>query len=132
MKKWLAAAAVLFVGLIATMSRAADPPAEKLFDELAHDFGNVAQGTELVHKFKLTNTYKVPLNISDARVSMNHSVLAKATQECLQPGESAYIEVSMNTKYFVGPKTVPVYVRIVGNDKFWEVVLKVSANSQEK
>jgi hypothetical protein len=124
-------AAALVLGAVATVARADELTAEKLFDELAHDFGTVAQGTELHHRFKVTNSYKFPLKITDVRVSMS-PVDAEVKQTCLQPGESAYIEVRLDTARFVGRKTVPVYVTIGGNGGFCEVTLRVTANSQEK
>jgi hypothetical protein len=105
---------------------------EKLFgSELTHDFGTVAYGTLLSHRFKFANPYKTPLNITAVRLSSS-KVTAKPTQECLQPGETAYIEVSMDTKYFVGAKTVAVYVSMAGNGGVSEVRLLVTANAQEK
>jgi hypothetical protein len=133
MKKWAAAAAVLFVGLMATVSQASDDRAEKAFDgHMSHDFGTVPCGTVLSHRFKFSNPYKVPLKIGQLRPAMGHTVTAEATQECLQPGETAYIEVSMYTKYFVGPRTVAVYVSMTVNGIFSEARLEVTANSQEK
>src|SRR5438105_9904267 len=109
MKKLSAAAAVLFVVAVETVARSEDLKAENCFDELAHDFGNVTRGTELNHRFKVTNTYKFPLNITQVRVSMA-PVDASATQTRLQPGETAYVRVRMDTKRFVGPRTVSFWV----------------------
>ena len=44
--------------------------ADKLFaGDLVHDFGSVPRGTQLKYSFKMTNIYKVPLEISSVRVT---------------------------------------------------------------
>src|SRR4051812_1320123 len=44
--------------------------ADKLFGgDLVHDFGVVPRGAQLKYSFKMTNIYKVPLEISSVRVS---------------------------------------------------------------
>src|SRR5262249_12966834 len=50
---------------------AGDPPwADKLFpDGTSHDFGSVPRGTQLFYRFKMTNIYKVPLEIMATRTS---------------------------------------------------------------
>src|SRR5207237_4297320 len=43
--------------------------ADKLFgSETVHDFGTVGRGAQLRYTFKMTNIYKVPLEITDVRV----------------------------------------------------------------
>jgi len=55
---------------------------------------------------------------------------ASVTQSSLQPDETADIDVHMDTKHFVGPKTVTLFVQIEWNGKWSEVRLKVSADSE--
>jgi LEA14-like dessication related protein len=124
-------AILICVGIHASAVRAGDPVGDMAFDDQVHDFGNVVQGTELTHSFKVTNPYKFPLNITRVR-PLSSCVQATATQTSLQPGETAYIDVRMDTQRFVGPKSVTTLVLIAGNGGVSEVRLLVSANSQVK
>src|SRR5262245_61475398 len=105
---------VLFVGLILL----AAPPAfsleegwaNKLFKEpTSHDFGTVARGAQLYHRFPLTNIYAVPLEITNIRVSCG-CVTATPMPKVLQPRESGYIDIAMDARRFNGAKTVTVFV----------------------
>ena len=60
---------VLFAGLALVATTPAfsmeDGWAKKLFKEqTAHDFGTVARGAQLYHRFPVTNIYAVPLEIT--------------------------------------------------------------------
>jgi hypothetical protein len=103
--------------------------ADKLFaGETTHDFGVVPRGAQLKHSFQLTNIYKVPLDITDVRVSCG-CVKADAAVKSLQPNESTTLNISMDARQFVGSKTVRVFVT-VGPKFISTATLTVSANAR--
>src|SRR5215218_8047475 len=67
--------------------------ADKLFsNELTHDFGVVPRGAQLKHSFKITNIYKVPLEITDVRVSCG-CLKAEPSSKVIQPNETATLNI---------------------------------------
>jgi len=102
--------------------------AEKFFSEKGKDFGTVPFGPTLVHQFKITNTTKQVVKINSARVSCG-CVSASIPVNVLQPGESTYLTANMDTKRFIGPKEVFVYVSF--GQPFDEVTLSVRANRND-
>jgi len=108
--------------------------ADKLFSgQTTHDFGIVGRASVVKHSFKLTNIYKVPLDISDVRVSCG-CVKADAGIKSLQPGETGTINVSMDARQFIGSKTVRVFVTVEspgpGPKYLSTATLNVSANAR--
>jgi Protein of unknown function (DUF1573) len=100
--------------------------ANKLFkDQLSHDFGTVARGAQLYHRFPLTNLYAVPLDVT-TRVSCT-CVTATPDKKTLQPRESGYIEITMDARRFNGAKSVTVFVT-VGPTFISTAELTVTAN----
>jgi len=77
--------------------------AEGLFSELSHDFGVVARGADVKHRFKVTNNLRQPVHIADVTTSCG-CTSAKAEKNSLAVGESTYIEIVMNTVKFEGHK----------------------------
>lgn len=103
--------------------------ADKLFGgELVHDFGNVARGAQLKYTFKMTNIYKVPLEITDVRVQCG-CVKAEPATKVLQPNDSIALNISMDARQFVGQKTVRVYIT-VGPKFISTATLTISANAR--
>lgn len=88
----------------------------KLFSELNHDFGSVPRGTQLYYKFKITNIYAVPLNIS-TRVGCN-CVTVTPQSLTVQPRAETYLDISMDGTRFSGPKTVDIFVTIGNGAEF--------------
>ncbi len=100
--------------------------ADKLFGgELVHDFGVQPRGTQMKHSFKITNIYKVPLQITDVRVSCG-CLRAEPSTRVLNPGDTAMLNVNMDGRQFNGSKTIRVYVT-VGPKFVSTAVLTVSA-----
>ena len=99
--------------------------ASRMFDTRQHDFGVVARGADVSHRFKLTNPYNKPIHISDFRTTCGCSA-AKPTKKRLAPGEVGYIEVTMDARRFVRRKDSTL---IVAFDKpfFAEVRIPVTA-----
>jgi hypothetical protein len=107
--------------------------ANKLFSPKAevvtHDFGSVAHGAQLYHRFEMTNVWAVPIEIMEQpRVSCG-CVAAKPSKMVLQPRETATLEVTMDARRFTGPKTVSIYVKI-GPQYVNTATVKLSANSR--
>jgi hypothetical protein len=102
--------------------------AEKMFkDGTTHDFGSVPRGTVLYHRFKISNIYAVPLEIS-ARVGC-HCVTATPSTRVLQPREEGYVDVTMDTRKFPGPRKVDIHFT-VGPEYISTAILNVSAVSR--
>jgi Protein of unknown function (DUF1573) len=103
--------------------------ADKLFGgEISKDFGTVTKGAQLKHSFKITNIYKVPLDITEIKVSCG-CVRAEASAKVLQPNETATLNITMDGRQFVGSKTVRVMVT-VGPKFISTATLTVSANAR--
>lgn len=121
----------LFVVLPMNTASIAQAPAwaDKLFaGDTTHDFGTVARAAQLKHSFKFTNIYKVPLDVTEVRVSCG-CVRAEASAKLLQPNETALLNVTMDARQFVGSKTVRVFVT-VGPKFISTATLTVSANAR--
>jgi hypothetical protein len=122
-----------FLTLFILVATAAAAPgqgwAEKMFpDGLAHDFGSVPYGAQLLHKFKITNIYAVRMEITAIKVGCG-CVNAEPKKRVLESRESTEIEVSMDARRFKGPKTVGIRVS-VGPEFVSSAELRVSANSR--
>jgi RNA polymerase sigma factor (sigma-70 family) len=105
--------------------------ADKLFKgNLNHDFGMTNRGAELKHRFTITNIYNVRLEISDIRVT-SECVKATVSKKSLGPKESATLDVIMDTRKFVGPRAVKIYLT-VGPEFVSTSTLTVSAISREQ
>ncbi len=103
--------------------------ANKLFEETSKDFGSCKRGEQLKHRFKITNVYKVPLDITHVRVSSGN-LRYLLSHETLGPKETGYLDVIWDTSRFSGAKTVTIYVR-VGSDYISTATLRLSAVAPE-
>ena len=128
MRKLLLALLATFLFVPATFAQ--QPAwADKLFaGETTHEFGTVPRGAQLKYSFKFTNIYKVPLEITEVRVSCG-CVKAEASTKLLQPSESATLNINMDGRQFSGAKTVRVFVT-VGPKYISTATLTVSANAR--
>ena len=116
---------------IAAAPASADGWAEKMFkDGLTHDFGVVPRGAQLVHRFTITNIYAVRMEITNIKSGCG-CVSASREKRVLESKESAVLEVRMDGKRFVGPKTVGVSVT-VGPEFISTAEIKVSANGRSE
>jgi len=118
---------LLFIGAL-VVGTAHGGEAERFFSERSKDFGTVSFGPVMVHHFKVTNTSNQTVHISGARVSCG-CVAASVGANTLAPGASTYITANMDTKRFVGPKEVIVYVSFTRPSE--EVTLSVRANRND-
>jgi hypothetical protein len=103
--------------------------ADPLFEELSRDFGTVPRGPTLTHPFRLTNKTRTPLHIAGVRVSCG-CTSASILREDLEPGQSTAILAQMDTRRFLGEKSVTIYVTF-DRPQWDEVHLVVHANSRE-
>jgi hypothetical protein len=123
------AALVLAILGLATVETSADSWAEKMFpDGTSYDHGSIPRGAELYHKFKMVNIYAVPLDIVELRPSCDCGKVT-ATPMRLEPRQEGYVEVTMDTRRFTGPRTLSIFVR-VGPQFTSTAELKVIANSR--
>ena len=67
------------------------------FDETEYDFGNIAKGTNVEHKFTFTNTGDAPLVIVDAKSSCGCTV-PNPPKEPIGVGETGEMLVKFNSK----------------------------------
>jgi hypothetical protein len=127
------AALALLATVLLSPAAPAQPPtawADKLFGStLTHDFGVVPRGRQLKHAFKITNIYKVPLEITNIRVSCG-CVTATPAVKVLQPNESTQLDIIMDSARFSGPKTVRLYLT-VGPEYVSTATLTISANARQ-
>lgn len=96
-----------------------------LFDTQSHDFGNVPVGPTIQHGFTLKNTTKHTLQIGGMRVSCGCTT-PSISATTIPPGKTAVLTASMDTRRFVGPKSVTIFVQFT-QPHFEEVRLVVSA-----
>src|SRR5262249_24099025 len=120
----------LIILMAASIGAQTNPPwAEHMFkDGLVHEFGNVPRGAQLFHRFPITNIYAVRMEITGIN-PLCSCVTATATKTVLEPRETAYVEVSMDTRRFVNAKTVNIRVS-VGPQFVSTAELRVSAFSR--
>jgi hypothetical protein len=111
---WKAVFALGALAVVAPAPANAQAWADKMFgdkENLVHDFKSVARGAQLFHRFKITNIYAVPMEITNWRSSCTCGTV-NFTKKTLQPREEGFIEVTMDTKKFTGPKTLIIYVTV--------------------
>lgn len=127
MRRALLALFVLTLG--AASASAQQAWAEKMFkDGTTHDFGTVARGAQLYHRFPITNIYAVPMQVLDIKSSCGCTTATPSTK-VLQPREVGYIDVVMDGKRFSGHKVIRINVT-VGPEYTSTAELKVTANSR--
>jgi hypothetical protein len=85
--------------------------AEKMFEKLNHDFGVVARGADARYRIKFTNKYQPSVHIASVTTSCGCTA-AKPSKDTLASLESAYIEVTMDTRKFQHEKNSSVTVVI--------------------
>ncbi|MCG8587140.1 MAG: DUF1573 domain-containing protein [Pirellulales bacterium] len=91
--------------------------ARKMFAEkdgeisTSHDFGYVARGSKVEHRFKITNRYKEDVHISGVSASCRCATptLTKTTLKTWEKGE---LVVTYNTHLFLGHRSATITVNI--------------------
>jgi uncharacterized protein DUF1573 len=91
--------AALLILLTGSSGGAAQNWAKKMFDDTSHNFGVVATGAKVEHRFPFTNIYEEDVCVASIKSSCGCSV-AKATKQMVKKFETAEIVVSLNTRSF--------------------------------
>src|ERR1700677_1670174 len=122
---------LLTTGAVAAQQPASNEPwANKLFGGVtSKDFGTVAKGSQLKYSFKMTNIYKVPLEITSIRPTCG-CVTVKESTHVIQPNETAELHINMDARRFNGPKTIQIFVT-VGPQYISTATLTVSATTRQ-
>lgn len=103
--------------------------ADKMFGgDLVHDFGAVPHGAQLKYTFKMTNIWKVPLQLTDIRVSCGCTSFKESTR-LLQPNETGYLHVNMDATRFSGQKKTQIFIT-VGPEYISTATLTLHANAR--
>jgi hypothetical protein len=119
----------LLVGLLAATPAQAGSWADGMFEEVTKDFGSVPRGPTLTHLFRFTNKTGSPVHLAGVRVSCG-CVTATPSQYDIAPGQSAVVQALMDTRRFMGAKTVTIFLQF--DRPGWEEVrLWVQANSRD-
>jgi hypothetical protein len=77
----------------------------------------------------IANTSNIPLRIVSVRASSANHLRVRMSKPELQPKEVGKLEVSVDTRYFVGRKTTRVYIVIQRGDKTSESIFELTAES---
>jgi hypothetical protein len=119
----------VLVGLGLASAAPAGTWAEGLFEESSHDFGPTPRGPVLVHHYRLTNNTQATVHVAGVRVSCG-CTQATVMHGTLEPGQTTSVMATMDSRRFVGPKTVTIYVQF-DQPRWEEVSLKISANGRD-
>ena len=99
--------------------------AEPLFEKLDHDFGIVARGAETKYRLKLTNKFPDAVHILSA-TTLCTCASARPQQHTIAPGETAFIEISRDTKKYKGQRDTTLVVAF-DRPQFAEVRIPIKA-----
>ncbi len=133
------------VALVIAASPAYGGWAEKLFEETSFDFGTVPGGFDARHSFVARNVYGEPVRIAgfivacgctevrvnNVRVRPDYPnqriMLGDDERITLQPGETATIEMALDTKKFVGEHKTTAVTVIFDRPSYSTVRLQMAA-----
>lgn len=99
--------------------------AEQMFEKLDHDFGVVARGADAKYRLAIKNKFVQPVHIQNIKTSCGCTA-AKPSKESLASNETAYIEITMDTRKFTHQKDSSVTVTFDA-PQFAEVRIPVKA-----
>ncbi len=108
-RRWIAVLAAIVSVATRVFAQDANDWAARMFDSLSHDFGVVAKGTQVSHRFKLTNGSAHSVHIASVTASCGCTT-SRCAQTLVKSHESTYIEVSMDTNRFQRQKMATVSV----------------------
>ncbi|MFD1553246.1 DUF1573 domain-containing protein [Putridiphycobacter roseus] len=107
-----------------------EKPTEISFEEDAFDFGKVVDGEKVQHTFHFTNTGDKSLVLIDVKGSCGCTVPENWPKAPIQPGETAQIDVTFDSKNRVG--IVRKTVRIQANTNPSVTTLTITGEVTEK
>lgn len=84
--------------------------AQAVFSEKTKDLGAAARGAILNHTVKITNRYNQELHVSGLRTSCGVCSSASMDKATLAPGESADLQIRIDTNKYAGHRNFTVYV----------------------
>src|SRR5258708_6924430 len=96
-----------------------------MFNKLEHDFGVVARGADTRYRLKITNKYQPAVHIAEVKTSCGCTA-AKPSKDLLASLETAYIEITMDTKKFQQQKDSSVTV-VIDQPQYAEVRIPIKA-----
>jgi hypothetical protein len=101
-RAWIAAGLAGWLLLAAAPAEAQDW-AKKMFDHTVHDFGVVARGAKVEHRFVVENIYEEDMHIKSVSSTCRCSV-PRVTKQLLKSWEKAEIVVALDTRAEPGRK----------------------------
>ncbi len=87
----------------------AQPWAEKMFDSLEYDFGDLARGAKAEHRFTIENLYQEDLKITAVKSSCGCTA-PRLDKDVIRSGETAELITAFNTVAFQGRHTATITV----------------------
>ncbi|MBM4000420.1 MAG: DUF1573 domain-containing protein [Planctomycetes bacterium] len=114
----------LIVILLSPAVASAQEWARKMFKETSHEFGVVARGAKVEHRFTLQNLYKEEIHIAGVRSSCG-CTSPEVTVDTLKTWDKADIVATFNTRSFLGSRSATLTVTI-DRPYYAEVQLHVS------
>ncbi|GIW94782.1 MAG: hypothetical protein KatS3mg110_2823 [Pirellulaceae bacterium] len=99
--------------------------AAKMFRETEHDFGVVARGAHIAHRFELQNIYKEDVHIAAVRSSCGCTT-PQVTERTLKTWDKSEIVAVLNTHAFLGERSATITV-VFDKPFYAEVQLHVRA-----
>ena len=85
------------------------------FDKNSIDFGDVFRGTQLTHRFRFTNSGPGPLTIQGVHSACNCTAVEIERGRKYEPGETGFIEVTLDTSDFAG--NIVKTVTVISNER---------------
>jgi len=83
---------------------------------ILHDFGTVPKGTERTYRFRMANIYAIPMRVHEPRTLCRWVSVTEYTV-LMDPLETGYIEVKLDTTGIEGNKEVEFEVLFEGREK---------------
>ncbi|MCP4782242.1 MAG: DUF1573 domain-containing protein [Fuerstiella sp.] len=111
--------------VIASNGASADPWAQQMVATRKIDFGVIATGSEAKKLIEVKNVYPGVVHISNVSTTCGCSA-ATTGKQTLQPGESTYVEVQMNTQKFSRRKDSNLII-VFNSPRFAELRIPISA-----
>ena len=84
--------------------------AQEMFDHTSHDFGTVARGAKVEHRFGVTNVFLEDAHIESAEASCG-CTSPKAPVQVIKTWQKAYVVVKVDTVRFDGQRDVTIKVK---------------------
>ena len=84
--------------------------AQAVFSEKTKDLGAAARGAILNHTVRITNRHAAEMHVAGLRTSCGVCSSASMDKATLAPGESADLQIRIDTNKFVGQRSFTVYV----------------------